>query len=457
MDIYKNIARLFTGTLAALDRAFRYGGVRELLGSVWDGLTAIADTAIHRLRKREDQGVVWPTFSPELLAYRPYRLAVCNDISGDATHFSDFLGATRSGVSRYSTARKTDKTDANITVFSGAAEPHHQSGGASATHDLAGLQSALQRAYDAPDMRVLGAETDAKWIIDFSACAQPLVSIIIPTRDQVVLLKACVDSIREHTKMTPYEIIIVDNGSTEYATHAYLKDLVSSDPSRVSVIKDPAGFNWSRLNNLAAREARGSSIVFLNNDIEVRSSDWLVQLSGFAGAHGVGCVGAMLLFDDGSIQHAGVVVGIGRWADHLYKGSSPDLPAGGTPFVPPSVTRPVMAVTGACLAISKAHFVALNGFDEAFSVIFSDVDLCVRAHRAGLRNIYCAEVRLIHHESKTRDPKRLPDGDFRRARQALAPYRVDEVDPYFNPALDKLSVFPRRRGQAVDLSRWIRM
>lgn len=273
------------------------------------------------------------------------------------------------------------------------------------------------------------------------AADQPLVSIVIPTRDRADLLDICVRSLREHTRYKNYEILVVDNGSVEPETTHWL-DRMSREPG-LRVIPADIPFNWSALNNLAAREARGRVLVFLNNDTEVFDGRWLERLVDIALRPDVGICGPLLLYGDMTIQHAGVVVGMGGWADHVFKG----LPAAHIQscFTSPVMRRNVLAVTGACMAVEKAKFDAIGGFDESFIICGSDVEICLRAFHSGLINVYVPEARLIHHESKTRDPSNIPETDFIRSEQAYYPYRTTG-DPYFNHNLDPMSCVPRPRN-----------
>ena len=269
----------------------------------------------------------------------------------------------------------------------------------------------------------------------------PRASIIIPTRDGLDLLKVCLDSLRANTTYADYELLIVDNGSTDPATLHWLQEAVAGD-ARISVIQADVPFNWSVLNNLAAARATGEVLVFLNNDTEVITADWLERLVENALRPEVGVCGPLLLYGDRSIQHAGVVVGMGGWADHVFKGQAPVHHQ--ALFVSPALRRNVLAVTGACMAVARATFEQLGGFDEGFIVCGSDVELCLRAHRQGLLNVYVSESVMIHHESKTRDPRQIPETDFVMSAAAYAPYR-EEGDPFFNPNLDTMSPTPRFR------------
>ncbi|WP_457095352.1 glycosyltransferase family 2 protein [Lysobacter sp. P5_B9] len=266
-------------------------------------------------------------------------------------------------------------------------------------------------------------------------------SIIIPTRDRLDLLQPCIESLRELTAGQAYEIIIIDNGSAEASTASWLESMAGPG---FRVIRADIPFNWSVLNNIGAREATGEVLVFLNNDTEAVQADWLARLVEVALRDDVGVCGPMLLYGDGSIQHAGVVVGMGGWADHVFKGEWPVHNQ--RLFVSPVLRRNVLAVTGACMAIEARKFAQLGGFDESFVVCGSDVELCLRAHRQDLLNVYVGESRMLHHESKTRDPQAIPETDFHRSAEAYAPYRT-EGDPLYNRNLDMMSAAPRLRAR----------
>lgn len=272
------------------------------------------------------------------------------------------------------------------------------------------------------------------------------ISIIIPTRDRVDLLAPCIDSILKRSSFDEVEILVLDNRSTEKQTADYLAALANSEP-RVRVIPADMAFNWSRLNNLGARESRGDVLVFLNNDTEVLSPDWLERLAGYACLPDVGAVGGLLLFDDGTIQHSGVIVGLGGWADHVFRTMPPRHHVG--PFVSPVLTRNALAVTGACLVVQRSKFESLGGFDEEFEICGSDVEFGLRAHARGLWNVMCAEARLVHYESKSRSPK-VPDNDFRQSELKYRPYRTERVDPFFNPNLSLASTRPSLAEPASD-------
>lgn len=233
----------------------------------------------------------------------------------------------------------------------------------------------------------------------------PLVSIIIPTRNMVHLVKVCIESIKAKTRYKNYEIILMDNGSDDPAALAYFAEQAQADNFRV--IRDDSPFCYSAINNLGAREARGEVLVFLNNDIEIITHEWLDELVSQACRPGIGAVGARLLYPNGMLQHAGIVLGIGGWAGHSHKGFS-SLALGYVGRA--SLISSFSAVTGACLAVQKQHFMKVGGFDEVhLRVACNDVDLCLKFTEIGLRNIYTPFASLFHHESATRGYEDTPE------------------------------------------------
>jgi GT2 family glycosyltransferase len=397
----------------------------------------------------------WPSFSPELLAIREYRCGVWITVD-KKTSVKRPLKTLEELCERSMVARET------LVRLGSPGSFRFFSGGTTypTIQDADGYEESLRKyfcsAYQNSAVKLVPSKRDGtgNFLIIPPAASDSKVTVIIPTRDHIELLRLAIDAVLGHGGQINIEIIVVDNGSTNAQTDRYLREL--SLDGTVLVVRDDEPFNWSRINNKAARLATGDVLVFLNNDIEAIENDWLQRIAAFALMSDVGCVGPMLLYPDNSIQHAGVVVGMGRWADHLHKFGDANSDFNATPFVPPSVTRPVLALTGACLAISRLNFERLGGFDEAFQIVFSDVELCVRAHKRGLRNLYLGDVRLYHHESKSRDPQDVPDSDFHRARITLEPFRTKVCDPYFHPRLHKLSLTPKSDLLPTDLARWMR-
>jgi GT2 family glycosyltransferase len=265
----------------------------------------------------------------------------------------------------------------------------------------------------------------------------PSVSIIVPTRDRLEFLRPCLRSVLERTDYENFEIIVIDNGSAEARTKAYLEE-VSRNP-RIRVFSFPGPYNFPAINNFAVQQARASYLCLLNNDTEVIEKTWLSQMMRYAVRPDVGAVGAKLLYDDGSIQHAGVVIGIGGAAGHVHR----FLPAGEPGyFRQPHVSQFVSAVTAACLVVDKHKFLAVGGLDEVqLPVAFNDVDFCLKLQAAGWHNVYVPHAVLLHHESKTResDISRQNIDRFRREVNVLQDRWNTETydDPFHNPNLDR--------------------
>jgi len=267
----------------------------------------------------------------------------------------------------------------------------------------------------------------------------PLVTLIVPTKDRVDLLAPCIGSVLDRTDYEPFEILIVDNASVEKRTTDYLT-VVTRNP-KVRVMSYPGSYNFSAINNAAARDARGTYLCLLNNDTEVVNAEWLTELMRYAVREDVGAVGAKLLYADGTIQHAGVVVGIGEAAGHAHRFLRADEPGY---FRQPHVAHYVSAVTAACLVVEKGKFEAAGGLDEAeLAVAFNDVDFCLRLEKAGWRNVYVPHAVLVHHESKSRgdDISPLNIDRYRRELKILQERWGTKTydDPLHNPNLDRYS------------------
>jgi GT2 family glycosyltransferase len=263
----------------------------------------------------------------------------------------------------------------------------------------------------------------------------PLVSIVVPTRNGQALVRQLITSLAELTTYKNYEILLVDNNSDDPLAIEYFDSLNAR--GLVTLIKDPGEFNYSRINNGAVRQARGEFVLLLNNDIEVLRPDWLTEMVSHAARPGVGCVGARLLYPDDTLQHAGVVVGLGGLAGHVFCG----LPAEhGGYFNRAQSTQEFSAVTAACLLIRRSVFEAVGGLDEElFAVAFNDVDLCLKVREAGYRNIYTPHALLRHHESATRGPDTSGEKlqRFKKEGNALRQKWGDTlmIDPMYNPNL----------------------
>lgn len=265
----------------------------------------------------------------------------------------------------------------------------------------------------------------------------PLVSVIIPTRNRVDLLRTCINGLRA-TAYPAIEIIVADNDSDDPETLDYLVDLAAEGHV---VLRQPGAFNYSAINNSAVSVARGELICLLNNDIEVLSPDWLAIMATQAMRPEVGAVGAQLRYPDGRIQHAGVVIGVGNAAGHAHRFMAPDAKGY---FRRHALPQFASAVTAACLVVRRDRFLAVGGLDEHnFAVAFNDVDLCMKLNARGWQSLYEPRAVLVHHESISRGFDTDPVGAARFAGELAALQRIWRtdlrVDPYHHPGLTRAS------------------
>jgi len=233
----------------------------------------------------------------------------------------------------------------------------------------------------------------------------PMVSLIVPTRNALPLLHRCISSIIERTTYQNYEIIIVDNGSDDSDTLSYLEEM--AEKKHIKVIRDERPFNYSALNNAGVEAARGEFIGLVNNDIEVITADWLKELLSLACQPGVGAVGARLWYPNDTLQHGGVIVGLGGVACHAHR----CLPRGQAGyFARAELIQTMTAVTAACLIVRKNSFKEVGGLNETdLAVAFNDIDLCLKLREAGYRNIWTPYAELYHHESASRGLEDNPE------------------------------------------------
>lgn len=230
----------------------------------------------------------------------------------------------------------------------------------------------------------------------------PLVSVIVPTKNKVDLLRNCLTSLIEGTQYSHCEVLVVDNGSDDPETLAYLQALRDLGSDSLRVLSFPGPFNFSAMNNMAAREAKGEYLLLLNNDTQVLHEDWLEEMLGYAQRDDVGAVGARLLYPDGTIQHAGAILGLGGMgSNHVFRQASTDDPGY---FGRLKLPQGYSAVTAACLLTRKDHFEAVGGLDEAmFQVNFNDVDYCLKLRDKGLKVIWTPYATLRHEESVSQE------------------------------------------------------
>jgi glycosyltransferase involved in cell wall biosynthesis len=317
--------------------------------------------------------------------------------------------------------------------------------------DAAG-RAALADLFEANniDAYVVSGNAKTNYVVRYRIKDDPLVSIIIPFRDKAELLENCLNSILRKTTYKRYEVILVSNKSEEEKTFQYLDSI--KDDERIRVLHFDEAFNFSRINNFAVRAARGDYLLFLNNDTEVITEDWLTFMLEQAQRKEVGAVGCKLLFPDKTIQHAGVVVGLSGFAGHVFSGL-PDHSYtyfGSTDFV-----RDVLAVTGACVMVKRELFEKAGGFNESFIVCGSDVDFCLRIAEMGFRNVYTPYAVLYHYESASRGAH-IPADDFRVSADSYGKF-LDGGDPYYNPNLTlmRTDCSLRTPGEDLELKRII--
>ena len=281
------------------------------------------------------------------------------------------------------------------------------------------------------------SKLDAGCLVDWPVRGQPLVSIIVPNRDAAAVITQCVNGLLHGTRYRHLELVIVDNGSVEPEVIELYRSLERDGCGVIVPFDRP--FNFSAACNVGAAAARGDLLLFLNNDIEVVQADWLDELVRWAQLPPIGIVGAKLLYPDRTIQHAGVVFGLGL-VGHIFsraaEGSS-------TLFGSPESYRNYLAVTGACQMMRRDVFERLGGYDERFRLSFSDVVLCMESWKAGYRVVYTPYARLVHHESYTRKREDSPHDMELLARYLRTTGFVE--DPYCHPDLNPQSLVPALR------------
>ena len=271
--------------------------------------------------------------------------------------------------------------------------------------------------------------------VKYPVQGNPLVSIIIPNKDEKETLKDCIESIRKKTEYENYEIIIVENNSTTEEIFQYYKEL-SQDP-RIRLLRWKKEFNYSAINNYGVSHARGEYLLFLNNDVKIITPGWIKEILGVCQRPEVGAVGVKLIYPDNTIQHAGCVIGIGGIAGHMFV----DMPANRTGYLhKASILQDMSAVTAACMMMKRTAFEEAGGFTEKLSVAFNDVDLCLKVRKNKKLIVYDPYVELYHMESKTRGAEDSTE-KVRRFQEEIEYMRCQWIDilkngdPYYNKNL----------------------
>lgn len=267
--------------------------------------------------------------------------------------------------------------------------------------------------------------------VKYEVCGEPLVSIIIPNKDQSEALKKCLDSICEKTSYRNYEIIIVENNSEEPETFAFYKKIAGE---RIKIVTWEGEFNYSAINNFGVRHARGDYLLLLNNDVEIINGDWMEEMLSHCQRKEVGIVGAKLYYPDNTIQHAGIIIGIGGVAGSIFVG----LPRAFSGYLhKASIQLDLSAVTAACMLVKRSVFEQVGGLEEKLKVAFNDVDFCLRVREKGYLVVYDPYAELYHYESKTRGAEDTKE-KVRRFQTEIEYMRshwiglLKKGDPYYN-------------------------
>jgi GT2 family glycosyltransferase len=286
-----------------------------------------------------------------------------------------------------------------------------------------------------PGRASVRADAPGTYIVRYQIRDRRKVSVIVPTRNHGEDVDRCLGSIFAKNTYDDFEIVLLDNGSDEPASLQAFERWTKYD-ARVRIVRYDAPFNFSNINNHAVAHSDGHYLLFLNNDTEVISADWMEAMVEQAQRPSVGAVGALLLYPDGTIQHAGVIVGLGGVAGHSHKHFPGDAPGY---FYTLRAVNNVTAVTAACMMVRRSVFDQVGGLDEDFAVAFNDVDFCLKLRRAGYNNVYLPHVKLYHFESKSRGYETTPAKQARFDREiALMRERwgtANMVDSCYSPNL----------------------
>ncbi len=272
--------------------------------------------------------------------------------------------------------------------------------------------------------------------VEYEIPGAPLVSILIPNKDHADDLDRALRSVYEKTDYAHFEVIVIENNSTQKETFAYY-EAAQAAHENLRVVRWDGPFNFSAINNFGRRHAKGEYLLLLNNDVEVQNGAWLREMLGLCCQPGVGIVGAKLLYPDGTVQHAGVVTGLGGFAGHSHKYARGD---GSGYMFRLATVQAFSCVTAACLLCRAGVYDAVGGLDEGFAVAFNDVDFCLRVRKAGWRVVYTPYAQLTHYESKSRgldekgEAKRRFDGERARLEARYTRAALTR-DPYYNPHL----------------------
>ncbi len=319
---------------------------------------------------------------------------------------------------------------------------HSESTSQSASAKTYAYEAALGTLQQALDRRGEGGQVTPShaglghYTVRYSIRSFDRVSIVVPTRNGAFDVRRCLDSLFARTDYPNYEVVLMDNGSDRTDALELFASYRRTEPLRFRYLRHDRPFNFSELNNVAVRTSTAPYLLFLNNDTEILHDDWLTAMVEYAQRPSIGAVGAKLIYGNDTIQHAGVVLGIGGIAGHSHRHL--DRSAGGYANNV-RLTTNYSAVTAACLMLRRDVFTAVGGFDETFPVAYNDVDLCLRIRERGLYNVYLPHVELMHYESQTRgydvDAESIERDRNERARLQQRWQQAWSVDPFYSPHL----------------------
>jgi GT2 family glycosyltransferase len=404
----------------------------ELALALQDGADVVYSDE-DRLDDRGVPGDPWfkPDWSPETLLTRDYVGAVCVMRRALLERTGGVRDVFETAKWYEALLRVTELTDRVVHVPRVLC--HRHAANLPDTRDLAlAVEVALRRRGEAATVQAVEAGVDVR----FAVPGDERVCVIIPTRDRSDLLEPCLASVFEQTAYRDVEVLVVDNGSRTASTQELFVRWERAQPERFRVLRDPAPFNYSRLNNEAVRATDAQFVLLLNNDTEVISPDWIDAMLGQARRPEIGAVGAMLLYPDGTVQHGGIVLGVLGLAGHAHR----FLPANARGYHGGlALDTNYLAVTGACLMVEKRKYEEVGGLDERLAVSYNDVDFCLKLRRGGYRNVFVPRARLWHHESESRGDDDTPVKVARAMDEVGLIRRRWPVwiarDPYYSPNL----------------------
>ncbi|MCK4725116.1 MAG: glycosyltransferase family 2 protein, partial [Anaerolineales bacterium] len=373
-------------------------------------------------------------WSPELLFSKNYleRAFIRTQLLTEAAHLSMDNEVYEDLVYRSIEAAECIEHVPLVAVHTGRAS-NSELGTPAAEQHLRSLRKHAKRIgiHDHPQvLYTADGITHLTWPIE-----EKKVAIIIPTRDKPDYLRRCLKSLMDTTTYDNYTITLVDSGSRDPETLSYYKEMESNP--QIKILDIQGEFNFSAALNFGAQHTKEELLIFLNNDVEIIQPSWLEEMVRWSNIPEIGIVGGKLLYPDGKIQHAGIIMGMEGHASHIFGGAE-DGENG--PFGSVNWYRNYSAVTAACMGMRREVYEQIGGFDEDYKLVFNDVEICLRAINAGYRVVYTPFAQLIHHEGGTRGHF-IPTEDIRLGYEHMKDI-VAQGDPYFNPNLSNTVRIP---------------